>query len=166
MKKYRRVHRNDPKFKAAYEESKKKKREAYAKKKKGVKKRKAKKCEPPKTLAMILRENEEMRAYTKELDAKIAENDAILKKQKETLENIERNYTPYHAPYLHEQFVQKRIVEIRTFLDKLMHRLYYFPPEIQGEKSLKERSAKLKTKAQRVKHLTVAENMIEDWVRG
>ena len=115
---------------------------------------------------MILKENEEMRAYSKELDAMIAKNDAILKKQKETLETIERNSAPYHAPALHEQFVQKRIVEIRTFLDKLMHRLYYLPPEIQGEKSLKERSAKLKTKAQRAKHLTVTENMIEDWVRG
>ena len=121
---------------------------------------------PPKTLEMILKENEEMRAYSEELDAKIAENDATLKKQKETLETIDRNYAPYHAPYLHEQFKQKRIVEIRTFLDKLMHRLYYLPPEIQGDKSLKERSAKLKTKAQRAKHLTVTENMIEDWVRG
>ena len=115
---------------------------------------------------MIRKENDEMRKYSDELDAKIAENNAILAKQKETRETIDRNRAPYRVPALHARFNEKKVVEIKTFLDKLMHRLYYFPPEIQGEKSLEERSAKLKTKAQREQHLTVAENMIEDWVRG
>ena len=164
-RKWRQEHREEYMASEAYDEKKRKRRDAYAKTKKIVKTRKAKKRAPPKTMAMILKENQEMKDKSAKLEAKIKENEAIIKTKDENLATIRRNAAPYLLPHLRYQYLEKRKIMYKTFLDKLIDRLYYNPLQIPGVQSLKERSAKIKGKAKREKLLTEAEHMICGFIR-